>query len=137
MKNSNITLNQSSELRGKLNEYWLNNALNGIQTWHFKEDNPDVEPNKSPEDLSNYELISRIETLTLENLSKGYYPFFDMDTKTANVTFTLYKELDPRVYKNLKTPNQDLFNSLYPGGITINTITIKSFTQGTLFLWLC
>lgn len=134
MNATNITINQFSELRGKFNEYWLNNALNGIKTWYFKndfkDDNLKEDPKESREKLSRNTLLTRMEMLILQSLADGYYPFFEIDTEQANVTFSQFTNLNT-VYQNMMTPNQDLFDFLFP-----DIITIKTFTQGTVFIWL-
>lgn len=123
----NTRLNTISELSKTLDKYWKENALQVITKWTFREQGTDIPEEK----FSNLCFLQcKIECKILRTLAEGQYPFLEIDTENAIIYFQTFKNLND-IYKKIFPSSDDPMGIVFP-----DIIIIKTFTQGTTFIWL-
>ena len=126
MNATNITINHFSELPKALEKYWEENALQVISRWTFRKPGTDTKDVK----ISNPCILHRIPFQILETLVEGKYPFFEIDTENAMISFRTFDTIND-IYKKIYSNSPQEVGLVLP-----DLISIKAFTQGTTFFWL-
>ena len=121
----NTKLYTFSELTKTLEKYWEENALQVIPRWTYREPGTVGE-----EKISNPLLLkTKIEYKILSTLAEGQYPLFEIDTENAIIYFQIFENLND-IYKKISSED-DPMGIVFP-----DLVSIKTFTQDTVFIWL-
>lgn len=123
----NTKLYTFSELTKTLEKYWEENALQVIPRWTFRKIGIKV---TKDEKISNPCVLHRIQFQILETLVEGKYPLFEIDTEYSVISFRTFDTIND-IYKKIYSDSPQEIGLVLP-----DLISIKTFTQDTVFFWL-